>query len=208
MFTFLFLLYLYCFLKENAQSLKQALEKVKGSNKSDEKGKGKTFNSMKSNSFNKKSSSFKPKTEGNGPSSDNKETGKRSFQGKGGKDKSYAKKPRQLTPEEQRSRKPNFALVQSMKKDWNVARMKTMPAVDRVAVINGLAKNISSHILQVTLRHDASRIVQCILQYGNSQQRKAVLKELAPRLYEVAKTPYGHFAVLKALTYCPEGYDD
>lgn len=41
------------------------------------------------------------------------------------------------------------------------------------------------NILQVTLRHDASRAVQCILQFGTNEQRRLILNEMAERFYEV-----------------------
>ena len=52
-------------------------------------------------------------------------------------------------------------------------------------------------LYQVTLRHDASRIVESILQFGTEKQREKILTEIANKLFEIAKTPYGHFVVLK-----------
>eukprot|EP01031_Cornospumella_fuschlensis_P032079 gene32079-38795_t len=45
-------------------------------------------------------------------------------------------------------------------------------------------------------------MVQCLLQFGTDAQREEVLVDLLPKLHEVAKTPYGHFCVLKAIAYC------
>ncbi len=55
---------------------------------------------------------------------------------------------------------------------------------------------------QVTLRHDVSRIVQSIFQFGSPVQRTTVLTELLPKFIEISKTPYGHFAAIKAITHC------
>ena len=60
-----------------------------------------------------------------------------------------------------------------------------------------MAKKMEGHILQVTLRHDASRIVESILQYGTEKQRENILTELSAKLVDVSKTPYGHFVILK-----------
>lgn len=65
-----------------------------------------------------------------------------------------------------------------------------------------MASKMEGQVLQVTLRHDASRIVESILQYGSEKQREKILTELTSKLVEIAKTPYGHFVVLKAITYC------
>ena len=71
-------------------------------------------------------------------------------------------------------------------------------------------------MLDVTLRHDASRIVQSILQFGTHDQRQIVLNELCANntknsntkqkkgasVEDIAKSPYGHFVILKALQCC------
>ena len=48
-------------------------------------------------------------------------------------------------------------------------------------------------LVQITLRHDVSRIVQCIIQYGKPEQRTAILAEFVGKIVEMSKTPYGHF---------------
>lgn len=67
-----------------------------------------------------------------------------------------------------------------------------------------MIKQMLGKVVEVTLRHDASRFVQTIFQFGNVSQRKDILEELCSKLFEIAKTPYGHFAVLRAVTYCKD----
>jgi len=67
-----------------------------------------------------------------------------------------------------------------------------------------MIKQMLGKVVEVTLRHDASRFVQTIFQFGNVNQRKDILEELCSKLFEIAKTPYGHFAVLRAITYCKD----
>jgi len=66
------------------------------------------------------------------------------------------------------------------------------------------------------MQHDASRVVQAVLQYGTPEQRLEVVKELASAdvagsgkkgsctnsLAELCKVQYAHFAVLKIIKYC------
>mmetsp|Transcript_15693 Transcript_15693/g.15033 ORF Transcript_15693/g.15033 Transcript_15693/m.15033 type:complete len:336 (+) Transcript_15693:61-1068(+) len=107
-----------------------------------------------------------------------------------------------MTPAERRASKPNFSLVEGLKSAWNTIRQKsTAPAV-RSKLVSQMATKMEGQVLQVTLRHDASRIVESILQYGTETQREKILTELTQKLVEIAKTPYGHFVVLKAITYC------
>jgi pumilio family protein 6 len=98
--------------------------------------------------------------------------------------------------------KPNFALVEELKTSWNVVRNRSTPESKRKDLVDKMYKQMTGHVLQVTLRHDASRMTQCILQYGTEEQRKNVLAELTAKTVEIAKTPYGHFTILKAISYC------
>ena len=98
--------------------------------------------------------------------------------------------------------KPNFALVEELKTSWNVVRNRATSETKRKDLVDKMYKQMTGHVLQVTLRHDASRMTQCILQYGTEEQRKSVLYELTAKTVEIAKTPYGHFTILKAISYC------
>ena len=80
---------------------------------------------------------------------------------------------------------------------WNQVRVKSTPDNVRSKLVQQMAQKMEGHILQVTLRHDASRIVESILQFGTEKQREKILAELAVKLVDIAKTPYGHFVVLK-----------
>ena len=74
-------------------------------------------------------------------------------------------------------------------------------------MISSMVSSIQGHILEITLRHDASRVIQYLLQHGNVQQRQQIISELVHKASEICKTPYGHFAFLKAISYCTESAD-
>lgn len=99
-------------------------------------------------------------------------------------------------------------LIDVLKRHWNTLRdsnvTANMASTDREALIATILQHMTGRILDVTLRHDASRVVQCIVQYGDNQQRAVILAELCKRMSDIAKTPYGHFTVLKAIEYCTE----
>ena len=52
------------------------------------------------------------------------------------------------------------------------------------------------------MQHDASRVVQAAIQFGNIEQRTSLLKELASSIPELAKIQYAHFVVIKLINYC------
>ncbi|RYG70327.1 hypothetical protein EON64_00465 [archaeon] len=92
--------------------------------------------------------------------------------------------------------------MEGLKVSWNVVRDRSTSAADRTRLLKQMLVQVKSHACDVALRHDASRMVQCLLQFGTDAQREEVLQDLLPKLHEVAKTPYGHFCVLKAIAYC------
>jgi ABC-type bacteriocin/lantibiotic exporter with double-glycine peptidase domain len=49
--------------------------------------------------------------------------------------------------------------------------------------------------------------VQTILQFGDQSQKDLILARLCEKASEVSKTPYGHFTILKAITYCTHAGD-
>jgi len=98
--------------------------------------------------------------------------------------------------------KPNFKLVEGLKTSWNKVRIKSTPEDVRKDLLVKMVQQMTGNVLQVTLRHDASRITQCILQFGSSEQRQVVLGELVQKSVEIAKTPY----VLILIEYLCHGY--
>lgn len=101
-----------------------------------------------------------------------------------------------------KAKKPHFQLIESMKTHWNKIRERSTSEEARQSLLKEMIKAIKTHILEITLRHDVSRIIQSVLQFGDALQKDLVLQELLARFYEIAKTPYGHFTVLKAIIYC------
>lgn len=72
----------------------------------------------------------------------------------------------------------------------------------RQALITSMIASVQTRIVEITLRHDASRVIQYLLQFSTPTQRLAILAELIVKAVEICKTPYGHFTVLKAISYC------
>ena len=65
-----------------------------------------------------------------------------------------------------------------MKPDWNKVRDRSTKDRAREITIKKMMTEMTGKVLKVTLRHDASRMVQSILQFGNVAQKTVILKEL------------------------------
>lgn len=99
------------------------------------------------------------------------------------------KKSYSSSPKDYKSAKPNFQLVENLKSDWNKVRVKTLSSGDRSKLMNKMAEKVKGKILQITLRHDVSRIVQSILQFGSNDLRSAIVKEISSKVLDISKTP-------------------
>lgn len=121
---------------------------------------------------------------------------------KDNKHKGKGDKTKQAAPKDYKSTKPHFKLVESLKTNWNVVRDRSTSEADRKKLLQQMMTQVAHKTHEVALRHDASRMVQCLLQFGTDAQKDAVLTDLLPKLHEIAKTPYGHFTILKAIAYC------
>lgn len=163
------------------KSLKDAVKKQDSSNSSKEKSReGKDFSRKSDKSKKYQNSSF---------------------------DKKDVKKDGKQVRIDRKSLKPNFELVESLKLSWNKLRERTVDPAMKASLLKEMVKQMQGHVLQVTMRHDASRVVQAIFQFGSVEQREVILAELLEKARDIAKTPYGHFTVLKAITYCTRTAD-
>ena len=60
-------------------------------------------------------------------------------------------------------------------------------------------------VKEIALQHDASRVVQAAIQFGDDEQRKELLTEICDTpgsLAEISKIQYAHFCSLKFIKYC------
>ena len=116
---------------------------------------------------------------------------------------SASNKKRALKHERQSHRRHSDAVVAS-KEIWNRLRLKTNTREETSAMTNELMDILRGKFSEVAMQHDASRIVQAVIQYGTAQQRLEVVKEISDggNMSELCKIQYAHFAVLKIIKYC------
>ena len=98
-------------------------------------------------------------------------------------------------PANYKAAKPNFQLVENLKSDWNKVRVKSLSTEDRNKLMQKMADKVKGKILQITLRHDVSRIVQSILQFGTNTLRSAVLTEISSKVLDISKTPCKNYNI-------------
>ena len=131
------------------------------------------------------------------------------------KEGSSSQQKRALKKERQSHRK-HADVVEEAKRLWNSLRVKTNTPDDITKLMDQVMALIVGKIPEISLQHDASRVVQAAIQFGSTEQRQVILDELiAPpsdkndssnnnntSLPELAKIQYAHFLVLKLIKYC------
>jgi hypothetical protein len=61
--------------------------------------------------------------------------------------------------------------------------------------------NIVNHVVMFCIDHSGSRLVQSLIQNGNSDVMEKVLKEVHPNLLQLSRDPYGNYVIQRLLQY-------
>lgn len=137
-----------------------------------------------------------------------------------------ANKKRALKAERQSHRK-HATTVRSAKEIWNELRIKTNTPETISRLSTELFDLFKGKMMEVGMQHDASRMVQAVIQFGNEEERREIVKELCGAagaasagnnggkgagsagnsgntvsLADLCKIQYAHFVVLKMIKYC------
>mmetsp|Transcript_16585 Transcript_16585/g.24878 ORF Transcript_16585/g.24878 Transcript_16585/m.24878 type:complete len:629 (-) Transcript_16585:15-1901(-) len=118
-------------------------------------------------------------------------------------DLSPANKKRALKAQRQ-SFRPHAETVIAAKELWNKLRLKGNTQAETEKMMVELMTLLTGKFNKVALQHDASRVVQAAVQFGNKGQRKIIVRELCEEgsVSELAKSQYAHFVVLKMIKCC------
>ena len=131
------------------------------------------------------------------------------------KEGSSSSQQKRALKKERQSHRKHADVVEEAKRLWNSLRVKTNTPDDITKLMDQVMTLIVGKIPEISLQHDASRVVQAAIQFGSTEQRQVILDELiAPSdkndssnnnntsLPELAKIQYAHFLVLKLIKYC------
>lgn len=125
-----------------------------------------------------------------------------------GDEKPSSNTKRELRKKRQ-SHRPHFGSVETAKELWNKLRVKGNSQNEIKVMMEELMRLLTGKFMQIALQHDASRVVQAALQFGNLSQRKIIVEELCEdgNIVKLAQSQYAHFVVLKMIKYCVKDDD-
>ncbi len=102
-----------------------------------------------------------------------------------------------LLTQQRRAAKKHSALMVDAKLSWSLARQKSISKAKRVAHITSLAGIVHGKIQDIVFKHDASRIIQTIVKWGDQCQRSEVASELQGRFKELVEDKYSKVSQMK-----------
>jgi hypothetical protein len=114
------------------------------------------------------------------------------------------KERKELDKERKARRNKNFGLIEEAKGLWEELRRHDLSADKRAKLVTAILAKCQGRLAELAGSHSASRIIQSCAKYGTAAERAAILKELQPKLLELAKSPYGHFVVSKLVALAPK----
>ena len=103
---------------------------------------------------------------------------------------------------EKKNKQKRELMIAQCKQSWEKARVGHLSDKERKPLIESLMNQITGHVEEILLKHDASRIIQCCIKYGTQEDIKKIYGELKPKMNEFIKSKYGKFIVLALLNHC------
>jgi pumilio family protein 6 len=102
-----------------------------------------------------------------------------------------------LLTQQRRAAKKHSALLADAKRAWSLARQKAISKEKRASHIASLVGIVHGKIQDIVFKHDASRIVQTIVKWGDQHQRNEIASELKGRFKELAEDKYSKVSPMK-----------
>lgn len=104
--------------------------------------------------------------------------------------------------QERKAAKPNADIILRAKKIWERLRRKShVQLEERRELVSELFEIIQGRVKDLVFKHDASRVVQCAVRYGNLERRKMIARELKGEYVNLAKGKYSKHIVDKLLIH-------
>jgi len=96
--------------------------------------------------------------------------------------------------EQRKAAKPNSTLLSDAKRAWSLARQKSIPIAERQKHVQGLMNVLRGKVKETVLKHDASRIVQTIVKWGQQKDRDEIALELKGNYHNLVQNKYSKVA--------------
>ncbi|CAF0895647.1 unnamed protein product [Adineta steineri] len=94
-----------------------------------------------------------------------------------------------------------FDMADKSKKIWEMLRRDETTKEVRVKLCGELMKLIEGNVKFLSMAHDTTRVLECLVQFGNEQQKQYIFDQIQKDIATMAKSLYAHHVIIKFLTY-------
>ncbi|ODQ68306.1 ARM repeat-containing protein [Nadsonia fulvescens var. elongata DSM 6958] len=103
---------------------------------------------------------------------------------------------------ERKLARPLGEKIVHLKQLWEKLRVKReLPADVRKKLVEEIWEITKDNIKDLVFKHDSTRIIQTIFKYADKSKRVVITKSLQGSYYELAKSSYGKYLLVKILHY-------
>lgn len=95
----------------------------------------------------------------------------------------------------------NFELIQNSKKIWEELRKHDLTVDKKTKLCTELLDMTKGKMQLLAFTHDGARVIQCLVQHGNMEQRAVAFDEMKHIIVAMSESKYAKFIVRKFLSY-------
>ncbi|KAL5483404.1 PUF6 [Sanghuangporus weigelae] len=115
-----------------------------------------------------------------------------------------SRKAQKVLQQSRKASKQHSDVLAQAKPLWERARRKNLSPEERKKHVGELMEIVRGKVQDVVFKHDASRIIQTLVKYGNQDMRDEVARELKGRYKDLAQNKYSKFIVTKLIRILPK----
>jgi pumilio family protein 6 len=94
-----------------------------------------------------------------------------------------------------------YDMADKSKKIWEILRRDETTNEVRVKLCGELMKLIEGNVKFLSMAHDTTRVLECLIQFGNEQQKQYIFEQIQKDLPVMSKSLYAHHIIMKFLTH-------
>jgi pumilio family protein 6 len=101
-----------------------------------------------------------------------------------------------------------YDMADKSKKIWEILRRDETTNEVRVKLCGELMKLIEGNVKFLSMAHDTTRVIECLVQFGNEQQKQYIFGQIQKEIPTMSKSLYAHHIIIKFLTYGTDSQRD
>ncbi|CAF4534642.1 unnamed protein product, partial [Rotaria sp. Silwood2] len=101
-----------------------------------------------------------------------------------------------------------YDMADKSKKIWEILRRDETTNEVRVKLCAELMKLIEGNVKFLSMAHDTTRVIECLVQFGNEQQKHYIFEQIQKDIATMSKSLYAHHVIMKFLTYGTDNQKD